>query len=170
MLKANIQIIIDDIIKDIEKGAKRNDIVTKYCKKIQKSARTIDTYWKIAKEQIENRQEMANKALNKVYVKKKISAVKNGLKSKFDRELELQVEIDMIDKQLKGEVEFTFMVGNKVNKSHNGGTFMVPIQILNDLRVKKLQYYSELNKMEGDYAPLKTEKNIEGLNVVVNIG
>lgn len=82
-------------------------------------------------------------------------AAKTGLKSKLEKQLELQNEINLIDKQIKGEVQFTFVVGNKVNKSHNGDIFMLPVQIQNELRARKLQYYSELNKMEGDYAPTK---------------
>lgn len=35
---------------------------------------------------------------------------------------------------------------------------------------ERMKAIAEINKMEGDYAPLKTEQNIEGLNVVVNIG
>jgi len=82
-------------------------------------------------------------------------ASKIGLKSKLEKQLELQNEISLIDKQIKGEVQFTFVVGNKVNKSHNGDVFMLPVQVQNDLRARKLQYYAELNKMEGDYAPTK---------------
>ena len=155
MPKASKQIIIDAIIKEIENGTGRGEVVAKYCKKFQKSARTIDTYWKTANEQQKERQDKASKAADKAYIETKVSAVKTALKSKLEKQVELQNEINLIDQQIKGEVQFTFVVGNKVNKSHNGDIFMLPVQIQNELRARKLQYYSELNKMEGDYAPTK---------------
>ena len=97
-------------------------------------------------------------------------AAKIGLKSKLQKQIELQNEVDYIDKQIRGEVKFTFVVGNKVMKSHNmdNGTeiFMLPVQVQNNLRAQKLQYMAELNKMDGDYAPTKvaqTNKDGEDL-------
>lgn len=152
MPKPPKQIIIDAIIKEIEQGTTRAKVVAKYCKKLQKSERTIDSYWKIANIQQKERQDKASKAADAAYIETKTDAVKTGLKSKLEKQMELQNEIDLIDKQIKGEVEFTFVVGNKVNKSHNGTIFMLPVQVQNELRARKLQYYAELNKMEGDYA------------------
>lgn len=157
MPKPSKQIIIDAIIKEIEQGSGRGDVVAKYCKKFQKSARTIDTYWKTANEQYKAKQDLIKKEVLEVDKGVAIEARKSGLKSKLEKQVELQNEIDLIDKQIKGEVEFTFVVGNKVNKSHNGDIFMLPVQIQNELRARKLQYYAELNKMEGDYAVTKTE-------------
>jgi len=153
MPKPSKQIIIDAIVKEIEQGTTRAKVIAKYCKKLQKSERTIDSYWKIANIQQGTRQEKASKAADAVYIETKVDAVKTGLKSKLEKQVELQNEITLIDQQIKGEVQFTFVVGNKVNKSHNGDIFMLPVQIQNELRARKLQYYAELNKMEGDYAP-----------------
>ena len=41
---------------------------------------------------------------------------------------------------------------------------MLPVQIQNELRARKLQYYAELNKMNGDYAPIKYENLKEDLD------
>ena len=80
-------------------------------------------------------------------------ALKSGLKSKIERVLFYQNEIEIMEKQLKGEVEFTFKVGNKINKSHNSGVFMLPIDEQNKIRQVIKDYQSEISKMEGDYAP-----------------
>lgn len=173
MPKPSKQIIIDAIIKEIENGTGRGEVVAKYCKKFQKSARTIDTYWKTANEQQKERLEKARKAADAAYIENNVNAVKTVLKSKIEKQAELQNEINLIDKQINGEVEFTFVVGNKVNKSHNGDVFMLPVQIQNELRARKLQYYAELNKMNGDYAPTKvanTDKDGNDVKQVIIIG
>ena len=173
MPKPSKQVIIDAIIKEIEQGTTRAKVIAKYCKKLQKSERTIDSYWKIANIQQKERQDKASKAADAVYIEAKAEAVKTGLKSKLEKQVELQNEIDLIDKQIKGEVQFTFVVGNKVNKSHNSDIFMLPVQIQNELRARKLQYYAELNKMNGDYAPTKvanTDKDGNDVKQVIIIG
>lgn len=173
MPKPSKQVIIDAIIKEIEQGTTRAKVIAKYCKKLQKSERTIDSYWKIANIQQGTRQEKASKAADEVYIENNVNAVKTVLKSKIEKQAELQNEINLIDKQINGEVEFTFVVGNKVNKSHNGDVFMLPVQIQNELRARKLQYYAELNKMNGDYAPTKvanTDKDGNDVKQVIIIG
>lgn len=155
MPKPSKQVIIDAIIKEIEQGKTRAQTLGKIGKKWEISRTTFDRHWKTANDKQKERQEKASKAADAVYIETKAEAVKTGLKSKLEKQLELQNEINLIDQQIKGEVQFTFVVGNKVNKSHNGDIFMLPVQIQNELRARKLQYYSELNKMEGDYAPTK---------------
>ena len=157
MLKVNKQVLIDFIISCLEKGDKRSTILAKVGKEWQEkvSERTFDRALKTANEQQKERQDKASKAADEAYVELKVEAAKSGLKSKLEKQFELQDEINLIDKQIKGEVQFTFVVGNKVNKSHNGDIFMLPVQVQNELRARKLQYYAELNKMEGDYAPTK---------------
>lgn len=152
MPKPSKQIIIDAIIKEIEQGKTRAQTLGKIGKKWGISRTTFDRHWKTANDQQKERQDKASKAADAVYIETKAEAVKTGLKSKLEKQLELQNEINLIDQQIKGEVQFTFVVGNKVNKSHNGDIFMLPVQVQNDLRARKLQYYAELNKMEGDYA------------------
>lgn len=175
MLKVNKQVLIDFIISCLEKGDKRSTILAKVGEEWQEkvSERTFDRALKTANEQQKERQEKASKAADEVYIETKVNAVKTVLKSKLEKQIELQNEINLIDKQINGEVEFTFVVGNKVNKSHNGDVFMLPVQIQNELRARKLQYYAELNKMNGDYAPTKvanTDKDGNDVKQVIIIG
>lgn len=175
MLKVNKQVLIDFIISCLEKGDKRRTILAKVGDEWQEkvSERTFDRALKTANEQQKERLEKASKAADEVYIETKAEAVKTVLKSKIEKQAELQNEINLIDKQINGEVEFTFVVGNKVNKSHNGDVFMLPVQIQNELRARKLQYYAELNKMNGDYAPTKvanTDKDGNDVKQVIIIG
>lgn len=175
MLKVNKQVLIDFIISCLEKGDKRSTILAKVGEEWQEkvSERTFDRALKTANEQQKERQEKARKAADAAYIENNVNAVKTVLKSKIEKQAELQNEINLIDKQINGEVEFTFVVGNKVNKSHNGDVFMLPVQIQNELRARKLQYYAELNKMNGDYAPTKvanTDKDGNDVKQVIIIG
>lgn len=175
MLKVNKQVLIDFIISCLEKGDKRSTILAKVGDEWQEkvSERTFDRALKTANEQQKERLEKARKAADAAYIENNVNAVKTVLKSKIEKQAELQNEINLIDKQINGEVEFTFVVGNKVNKSHNGDVFMLPVQIQNELRARKLQYYAELNKMNGDYAPTKvanTDKDGNDVKQVIIIG
>ena len=175
MLKVNKQVLIDFIISCLEKGDKRSTILAKVGEEWQEkvSERTFDRALKTANEQQKERLEKARKAADAAYIENNVNAVKTVLKSKIEKQAELQNEINLIDKQINGEVEFTFVVGNKVNKSHNGDVFMLPVQVQNELRARKLQYYAELNKMNGDYAPTKvanTDKDGNDVKQVIIIG
>ena len=175
MLKVNKQVLIDFIISCLEKGDKRSAILAKVGEEWQEkfSERTFDRALKTANEQQKERLEKARKAADEVYIENNVNAVKTVLKSKIEKQAELQNEINLIDKQINGEVEFTFVVGNKVNKSHSGDVFMLPVQVQNELRARKLQYYAELNKMNGDYAPTKvanTDKDGNDVKQVIIIG
>jgi vacuolar-type H+-ATPase subunit I/STV1 len=175
MLKVNKQVLIDFIISCLEKGDKRSTILAKVGEEWQEkvSERTFDRALKTANEQQKERLEKARKAADAAYIENNVNAVKTVLKSKIEKQAELQNEINLIDKQINGEVEFTFVVGNKVNKSHSGDVFMLPVQIQNELRARKLQYYAELNKMNGDYAPTKvanTDKDGNDVKQVIIIG
>lgn len=168
MPKANKQVIIDAIVREIENGKTRAQTLGKIGNKWGISRTTFDRHWKTANDIQKERQGMASKAADKAYIETKVDALKLGLKSKAEKELEIQNEINHIDQQIKGEVQFTFAVGNKVNKSHNGDVFMLPVQVQNELRARKLQYYTELNRMCGDYAPAKTEVKIDAKDMVID--
>lgn len=112
---------------------------------------------------------LKDKAEGEGIISKTIEAAKNGLKSKIEKQFEIQKEIEIIDKQIKGEVQFSFILGSKVMNSHNGDKFMLPVQVQNDLRKRKLEYYAELNKMDGDYAPAKVARTDTDGNDITDV-
>ena len=84
MAAPNKQIIIDEIAKDIAKGVDRGKIITKFCKKFQKSARTIDSYLKKAKKQQSELQEKAKEAANDVYIQKTVEAAESTIMTEIE--------------------------------------------------------------------------------------
>jgi hypothetical protein len=99
--------------------------------------------------------ELKGKAEEQVTISTATQAAEKGLKTKLERALFLQAEIDHMEKQLRGTVEFSFAVGTKIMKSHNTGLFMLPVQIQNEIRNTIKAFQIEISKMQGDYAPLK---------------
>ena len=152
MAKATKQSIVNSLIKDIEQGKGRGDIIAKYCKKFQKSARTVDTYWKIANQQQADRQEAIKKELELVDTAAAVDARKSGLKSKLDKQLSIQFQIEAIEKELEqgywDDIKIVRSKEKTVKKILNPTDKAYLRKTMRDL-------FAELNKMEGDYAPTK---------------
>lgn len=164
MLKASKQIIIDAIIKEIEQGKPRGKVLATVVKKWQISQRTFDRHWKTANEQQKERQDKASRAADKVYIETKVEAVKTALKSKLEKQLHIQDQIDAIQSDIdRGILEDYVIVGGKlqvVNKVMNAETKAY-------LRKTIRELYAELNKMEGDYAPAKVaQTDAEGNDII----
>lgn len=66
-----------------------------------------------------------------------------------------QKEISAMQAQLMGKSRFTFCAGNKIMNSHNGDTFVVPLQVQISLRRVIMEYSAEICKLQGHYAPTK---------------
>lgn len=81
------------------------------------------------------------------------AAALEGLRSNIQHQHDLQADINLIDKQLKGEVEFVFEMNGEAKSSHRDGIFMLPVQIQNQLRATKISYNAELSRVAGRYAP-----------------
>lgn len=137
--KATKQVIVDAIIKEIEKGSTRGAVVSKFCKKFQKSDRTIDTYWKIANEQYSIRQQKAKEAADKVYIQSSADAAKEAVMSSIERK-------EVLSKIARGNFPL------KKPMVINGKLRLVPV--VPDWTERR-NAIAELNKMEGDYAPTK---------------
>jgi hypothetical protein len=89
-------------------------------------------------------------------------AAKNGLKSKFDKQLHIQKQIEDIQADIdRGILEDYVLIAGKlqtVNKIMNAESKAYLRKVIKEL-------YAELNKMEGDYAAQKLEvKDVTDLN------
>ena len=145
MPKPTKQIVIDALIKGIEVGKDRGKLLATIGKKWQVSQRTFDRYWKTANEQHMAKQQAIKKEIAIVDKEDAINARKNGLKTKNERLMILQNEVDkcLLDLYpVKGKKPTVF---GKVALRKT---------------IKELQ--SEISKIEGDYAPEKSEVNIRG--------
>ena len=154
MPKPNKQTIIDDIIKMIEQGTERGAVITKYCKKLQKSARTVDGYWKTANEQHVIRQQAIKNELAAIDTQSAIEARKKAIMSADDRK---ELLTSIANGTLK--IKKPFVIAGKIME--------YPAEPDHTDRKNAI---AELNKMDGAYAPAKVQNTVEFLtSPVINV-
>ena len=156
MKKAEIyQTYLIDLLKKGDVDAKK--VISVFCKKFQKTERTFWTHWKEAQETYSKLIQTIESKKDDIYTQTNIKAFEDGLKTKIEKQLHLQKQIDDIQSDIdRGIVEDYIVVGGKlqiVNKIMNAETKAM-------LRRTITNITSELNKMAGDYAPAKTETTI----------
>ena len=148
----NKQIYIDFILKELSKGnVQHKDVICLFLPKFACTRQTFDKYWKIANETHSQQRETINNARLEQSIETEKEAVKIGLKSKFERLLILQKEVDNCTLDLEnGFTEELKSTGELLTRP-------ITIQEKTALRntIKNLQ--SEISKIEGDYAPTKAE-------------
>jgi hypothetical protein len=151
----NKKIYIEFILDCFGKGiVERGEVMAKFGKVWQTPPRTFDRYFQKAKEQHSQQRELINNAKLNTTIEEEKEAVKIGLKSKFERLLILQNEVDNCTKDLEnGFTEELKSDGQLLSRP-------ITIQEKTALRntIKNLQ--SEISKIEGDYAPSKSETDI----------
>lgn len=137
---------IKQILKLLRKGYATTDITREIASKYDIHEATVYAHLKIAKEQYQDELERQQKEIEMVRLAEAKKVAKNGLKSKFERDLEIQDEIEHYKSVLSGEKKVAFILGQKVSATEN-----LPIQIvllvqntINDLR-------KELAKRLGEY-------------------
>lgn len=120
---------------------------SKYFEKFSKSEVTFSKDWKVSSETHKDYQIKANKAKEEASIQIEVESLKNGIKTKSERVLILQNEVDASLEELN-DPEATLNVFQKVS-----------------LRkvIKELQ--SEISKIQGDYAPEKKEHEIKSINL-----
>jgi len=161
---AGKDVILAYIVSCLKLGEARGNILVKVGKKWGVSKSAFDRHLKIAKEQHAIERTEIESKLKDVSTQNAINDIKSGLKTKLERQLFYQSEIAVMEKQLRGEVEFTFVVGGTIKTSHadtkEGKKFMLPVQVQNDLRDTIKSYLAEISKMEGEYAATKTQSEV----------
>lgn len=145
MPKPNKQVIITEIQKQIAIGKSRGNVLALNGKKWQLSKRTFDRYWKTANEQHTVERKRLNEVIESNTTIKELEAVKLNIMTANDRKVYLT-------KILNGELKIKkpFVIAGKIME--------YPAEPDHADRLKAL---AELNKMEGEYAPTKTEGKIE---------
>lgn len=140
MPKPDKQIIIDAIIKGIEQGKDRAKLLATFGKERQLSQRTFDRHWKTAQEQHIDRQQALKERLTKVDEQAAIEARKKAIMTADERK-------EYLTKLVNGEIKAKrpFVIGGKIMEYQEEPT--------HSDRIKAI---AELNKMDGDYAPVKS--------------
>jgi len=150
MPKSNKQVIIDAIIKQLENGKERGNILATVGKKWQLSTRTFDRLLKIAQQQHTIKQQAIKDAIAKDTTIKELESRKQAIMTAIERK-------EKLTKIANGEqMAFQQLLGNgKIAKG-----LMVPTL------TEQMKAIAELNKMEGDYAPTKVANtDTDGNNV-----
>jgi vacuolar-type H+-ATPase subunit I/STV1 len=135
-MKATKQKIVAEIAEELQKGSTRAEIVAKFCKKFQKSPRMVDNYLKIAYQQQSELQEKAKIASDEAYIEKSKEAAIEAVMSKIERQ-------SILSDIARGRIDVL------------EGTLPVKVEVL-----ERIKAISELNKMEGDYAPTKIDNTV----------
>jgi ATP-dependent Lon protease len=130
-----LQSRISAVAKDLASGKERAEILRKYAKKWRIAERTIDRYLTNAKQEAEKLRKLAETAATDTLVQETIEAVKTGLKTKQERLLILQGQVDAILEDLKDE---------RLKPTDRAY-----------LRKTLKDIQAEISKIEGDYAPIK---------------
>ena len=154
MPKPSTQIIIDAIIKQIEKGKAYGTTLAQFVTKWHISKRTFDRYWKIANEQHTEKQQDIKSKLAIIDEKAAIDARKKAIMSADDRK-------EWLTKMIMGEMKAKrpFVIGGKIMEYPEDPS-----------HTDRLKALAELNKMEGDYAPTKTQidANVTQRTVIID--
>lgn len=150
-----------DLLKS-EPNVSYVDMWAKYGQKWAKGKTTFDKDWKQAQEDLKEYQKKAQREKERVSIEIEKEAVKKGLKTKIDRLLVLQRQVDKIQQELDlgccDDIKIVKGEPKKINRP------LLPLEKSAMRRtIKELQ--SEISKIEGDYAPNKQEVDMKGVNV-----
>lgn len=132
---------------------------SKYYEKFSKSEVTFSKDWNVASDVFKEYQIKAKKAKDDASIELEVDALKSGLKSKIERQMILQEQIDKSLAELEND-DATDLKWDAENKIWDKVVRPLTVREKAELRkvVKELQ--SEISKMEGDYAPIKSEHEI----------
>lgn len=97
---------IKQVLSLLKKGLASEEIVSDMRSKFQISDRTVYSYLKIARKTYDKQQEEMLKEIERVRVEQAKTAAENGLKSKYERDIEIQTEIEYYQSILRGEKKY----------------------------------------------------------------
>jgi hypothetical protein len=133
-------------------------IVSEFCSKFQKTERTFWTKWKLAQNEYQIQVKERQNIVSEATTKETINNHSNGLKTKSERLMNLQKQIDNLEAELKN------------NKMHvhafSMGEMVIGTREMNSLEKAKIAdtikgLQSEISKIEGDYAPTKQDVKLD---------
>lgn len=138
---------IKQILNLLRKGYATEEILEEISSNWVLPETTFYNHFKEAKKTYNNELQEQKRELEAIRLTEVKKAAQKGLKSKFERDVEIQDEIEHYKSVLSGEKKVSFILGQKVSATEN-----LPIQIvllvqntINDLR-------KELAKRLGEYA------------------
>ena len=164
-----IQSRINQLAKELANGKERGELLVKFGKKWSISKSAFDRHLKKAKVIAKELSEKANKAASDTLVSETVEAVRQGLKSKFERVMILQNQCEKIEQELEANVSTDYvLVSGKLQK------VVKEISVTDRAYLRKTlkDLQAEISKIEGDYAPTKnafTDATGNDIKVTLNL-
>jgi hypothetical protein len=148
MAKANNETIIQAILAELRKGSDRAKILSIIVKKWQKSERTIDRMLKIASGMHQEQQNKLNQELAAVRLAEETAALKRDILTANERK-------ELLTRIARGEVEIPT---KEAKFDHEQKKFVMISFIELPNHNSRISAIAELNKMDGEYMPVKYAK------------
>lgn len=145
-MKPNREALINEMISDIDFGLDRSAVMARFVAEWQLSTRTFDRYWQSAKKQFEEEQMQIRLERQDIKVAAKVEQVEHRIMAKSER---MSILTQMADG--------TLQVQRSVPTKDGVLTFLA----LPDYNDRKAAI-AELNKMDGEYAPLRKDITSNG--------
>ena len=153
-VKANKAVVIDSIILHIEKGKGFSEVLALIGRKWSISGTTFKRYWKIANETHATAQQSIKEAKAALDLQSALNERKSQIADVLERK-------EILTQIMRGDIPLTKPM------VVNGAVEMIPV--VPDWTDRR-NAISELNKMEGDYAPTKvanTDKDGNDIQVTI---
>lgn len=131
-----------------------SEVFSKYSVEFSKSEKTFSKDWKVAVAQLQDYQNALKKEKEAISIKEDVKLFKEGLKTKSERLLIYQKQINDIQAEL--ELGTTEDVKSSMGEPMFITRNLLPVE-KSSMRKTLKDLQSEISKIEGDYAPTKTE-------------
>ena len=150
-LKPNKENIITEILIELEKGISFTACAELFDMNWSLPSTTFKRYWKEANERYQTVNVTAQKELSDIFLEGKKEALKKAILTKHER-------MELLSKIATGEIP----------------TWR---EVITEAGIQKLEYYSgaeakaaiaEINKMDGEYAPIKKDITSNGQTISIN--
>jgi hypothetical protein len=157
------------ILTELRKGnIKFTDVALLFFTKFNLSKPTFAKYWKMANETHNNFILQRETKLNDVTIKENIETLSNGLKTKSQRLINLQNQVDEINGMLLSGITPDTIIDAKTLTSvdiERRITYIERAQLMKALR----DLQGEISKIEGDYAATTTKIEIQKEQPLFNV-
>lgn len=140
-LKPNKQIVVDEILSELDFGISYNECLILNRTKWQLADRTFVTYWNEARKRFSDLSQRTQIALEKIYIEGKKQALKKAILDKHER-------MEILTQIARGEIP--------LNKHIVCDGIIQEVEVVPAWMDRKAAI-AELNKMDGEYAPIRKD-------------
>ena len=146
-MKPNKEVMITEMIAAMDFGEDRAAAMATLCEKWQIKTRTFDRYWAEARTRFEASMEVEKKAFDEVRLEAKVAAFKSQIMGKVER-------MEILSKIARGEIPLSKPM--VVSLGSGMGSEIQTTEVAPSWLDRKLAI-AELNKMDGEYAPVRKD-------------